>query len=74
MGENKIILRDFELGEKVPHPDAMSLPLGLAVALLKDVDGNIDIDLPVRGNIDDPEFSYGGVVLKAIVNLVVKIV
>ena len=74
VGENKIILRDFELGEKVPHPDAMSLPLGLAVALLKDVDGNIDIDLPVRGNIDDPEFSYGGVVLKAIVNLVVKIV
>jgi hypothetical protein len=74
VGENKIILRDFELGEKVPHPDAMSLPLGLAVALLKDVDGKIDIDLPVRGNIDDPEFSYGGVVLKAVVNLVVKIV
>ena len=74
MGENKIILRDFELGEKVPHPDAMSLPLGLAVALLKDVDGKIDIDLPVRGNIDDPEFSYGSVVVKALVNLVVKIV
>ncbi len=74
VGENKMILRDFELGEKVPHPGAMSLPLGLAVALLKDVDGNIDIDLPVRGNIDDPEFSYGGVVLKAIANLIVKIV
>ena len=74
VGENKIILRDLELGDKVPHPGAMSLPLGLAVALLKDADGKIDIDLPVRGNVDDPEFRYGGVVLKALGNLIVKIV
>jgi hypothetical protein len=39
IGENSIVLRDFELGEEVEHPDAMSLPLGLAVALLKDKDG-----------------------------------
>ena len=57
VGENKVILRDFELGEKVEHPGAMSLPLGLAVALLKDPEGKIDIDLPVRGNVDDPEFG-----------------
>ena len=74
VGENKIILRDLELGEKVPHPDAMSLPLGLAVALLKDSEGKIDIDLPVRGDLNDPEFSYGGVVVKALGNLIVKIV
>jgi hypothetical protein len=74
LGENKIVLRDFELGEEVPHPGAMSLPLGLAVALLKDREGNIDIDLPVRGNVDDPEFSYGGVIMKALGNLIVKIV
>lgn len=73
-GENKIVLRDFELGEKVEHPGAMSLPLGLAVALLKDAEGKIDIDLPVRGNVDDPEFSYGRVVLKALGNLIVKVV
>jgi hypothetical protein len=73
-GENKVVLRDFELGDKVDHPDAMSLPLGLAVALLKDPDGRINIDLPVRGNVDDPEFRYGGVVMKAFVNLVVGIV
>lgn len=72
-GENKIILRDFELGDKVDHPGASSLPLGLAVALLKNPDGTIDIDLPVRGNVDDPEFRYGSVVGKALVNLVVKI-
>ena len=74
VGENKVVLRDFELGEKVEHPGAMSLPLGLAVALLKDAEGKIDIDLPVRGNVDDPEFRYGRVVLGALANLIVKIV
>jgi hypothetical protein len=74
VGENNIILRNFELGEEVDHPGAMSLPLGLAVALLKDSEGKIDIDLPVRGDLGDPEFSYGGVVLKALGNLIVKIV
>ena len=74
VGENNIVLRNFELGEKVEHPDAMSLPLGLAVALLKDPDGRIDLDLPVRGDLDDPEFSYGGIVWKALSNLIIKIV
>jgi len=74
VGENKVVLRNLELGDKVDHPGAMSLPLGLAVALLKDPDGRINIDLPVRGNVDDPEFRYGGVVMKAFVNLVVGIV
>ena len=73
-GENKVVLRDFTLGDKVEHPGAMSLPLDLAVALLKGPDGAIDIDLPVRGNVDDPEFRYGRVIGKALVQLVVKIV
>jgi hypothetical protein len=74
VGENNVVLRDFELGEKVEHPGAMSLPLGLAVALLKDADGRIDLDVPVRGDLDDPEFKYGAVVRKALVNLLTKIV
>ncbi len=74
VGENKVVLRDLELGDKVEHPGAMSLPLGLAVALLKDSEGKIDIDLPVRGNVDDPDFRYGGVVVKAFGTLIVKIV
>ena len=73
-GDNKIVLRDFELGDEVDHPGAMSLPLGLAVALLKDPTGKIDIDLPVRGDLDDPEFGYGRMVGKALANLIVKIV
>ncbi|MCJ7815035.1 MAG: DUF748 domain-containing protein [Xanthomonadales bacterium] len=74
VGENKIVLRELELGQEVPHPGAMSLPLGLAIALLKDSSGKIDIDLPVQGNVDDPDFRYGRVVLKALANLIVKIV
>ncbi len=74
VGENNVVLRDFELGDKVEHPGAMSLPLGLAVALLKDANGRIDLDVPVRGDINDPEFKYGAVVRKAIVNLLTKIV
>ena len=74
VGENNIVLRDFELGDKVEHPDAASLPLGLAVALLKDPEGKIDIDLPVRGDLNDPEFGYGSVVRTALTNLLLKIV
>ena len=74
VGENSIILRDFELGPEAPHPDAVSLPLDLAVALLKDADGKIDLDLPVRGNVDDPEFSYGDVIWGALGDLLLKVV
>ena len=74
VGENRVVLRDFELGDKIEHPGAMSLPLGLAVALLKDPDGKIDLDVPVRGDLNDPEFKYGTVVRKALVNLLTKIV
>jgi len=47
-GENDVVMSDLVLGEKVDHPDAASLPLGLAVGLLKDADGVIKIDLPVE--------------------------
>ena len=73
-GENKIVLRDFELGDEVDHPGAMSLPLSLAVALLKDPSGKIDVDLPVRGDLDDPEFGYGRVIGRALANLILKVV
>ena len=73
-GENDIVLSDLVLGEKVDHPDAASLPLGLAVGLLKDADGVIKIDLPVEGDINDPEFKIGGVIWQAISGLITKIV
>ncbi len=73
-GENSVVMSDLVLGEKVDHPDAASLPLGLAVALLKDADGVIDIELPVEGDINDPEFKIGGVVWKAFAGLITKII
>ena len=73
-GENSVVMSDLVLGEKVDHPDAASLPLGLAVGLLKDADGVIDIELPVEGDINDPEFKIGGVVWKAFAGLITKIV
>ncbi|MDD1649497.1 MAG: DUF748 domain-containing protein, partial [Methylococcaceae bacterium] len=73
-GDNNVILRDLELGPKVPYEGAMDLPLGLAIALLKGPDGRIDVDLPVEGNVNDPEFRIGGVIWKAIGSLVTRVV
>ncbi len=72
-GNHKIVLRDFELGEKVDYPDALDLPYGLAISLLKDSSGNIDIDLPVEGDVNDPSFRIGGVIMKALANLITSI-
>jgi hypothetical protein len=74
VGDHRIILDKLTLGEKVESPGAMNLPLDLALALLKDADGKIDIGLPVSGDLDNPQFSYGQVILKAIVNLFTKII
>jgi len=73
VGANRIVIDQLELGEKVDHPDAIDLPLGLAVALLKDADGRIDVDMPVSGSLDDPEFAVGPVLWKAFVNLITRV-
>jgi hypothetical protein len=74
VGENKIVFDQLTLGQPVEGPDVMSLPLDLAIAILQDRHGVIDVDLPVHGNIDDPEFSYAGIIWKALVNLIMKAV
>jgi outer membrane protein OmpA-like peptidoglycan-associated protein len=72
--QNKLLIDQFTLGEEVENPDAVSLPLSLAIALLKDKDGQIIIDLPLTGSIDDPDFSVGGLLLDAFINLITKLV
>jgi len=67
--ENKVVLRQLRLGEKVDSPESIGLPLKLAVAILRDVDDNIDIDLPLSGSLDNPEFSIGPIIWQAFVNL-----
>jgi hypothetical protein len=68
------VVDQLELGDKVESPDAIHAPVKLAVALLKDKDGVIDIDLPMSGTIDDPQFRVGPLIWKAFVNLIVKAV
>jgi hypothetical protein len=70
--KNQVILNQLTFGDKVESPDATKLPVLLAVALLKDRNGVIDINLPVSGSINDPQFSVFGIVLKVIGNLLVK--
>lgn len=74
MGENKVVLRKVELGKKVDSPDALDLPLELALAVLEDSNGVIDIALPVRGDLDDPQFDFGAVIRQAIGKLIGDIV
>ncbi|MBN9133453.1 MAG: DUF748 domain-containing protein [Nitrosospira multiformis] len=70
--ENSIFLDQLTFGEKIESPDALSIPVNLALALLKNRRGEIDIRLPVSGSINDPKFSLGGLILKAILNLLTK--
>jgi uncharacterized protein involved in outer membrane biogenesis len=72
--KHKIIVNQLQLGEHVESPDATSLPVKLAIALLKDRDGVIELDLPVSGNLDDPEFQVWPIVWKVLLNLLTKAV
>lgn len=72
--ENKIFIDQFTFGKKVESDKATSLPVGLAVALLKDRNGEIHLDLPVTGRTDDPQFSLWGLAWQAVKNLFLKAV
>jgi hypothetical protein len=67
-----IVVDQLELGDKVDSPEATTLPVRLAVALLKDRNGVIDLQLPVTGSLDDPKFRLGPIIWKVFVNLIVK--
>jgi len=73
-GKNSIYIDQLTLGDTVDSPEAVSLPIKLAVALLKDREGNIALDLPVSGDLDDPQFKIGKVILTVLKNLIVKLV
>ena len=70
---NVITLNQFTFGSPVQSPDATGLPVRLGVALLKDMEGKIVIDVPMTGSIDDPNLRIGKVVLRVIVNLLTKV-
>lgn len=70
--ENKLVVEQLQLGEKVDSPDAVDLPIRLAVALLKDTDGKISIELPISGDLNNPQFSVMPIVWQTLRNLVLR--
>ena len=73
-GDNKVVLDRFALGEEVDSPGALKLPYDLAIALLTDSDGKINVAVPVKGDVDAPDFSYGHLVWQAIATVITNIV
>jgi len=71
-GTNRLVLDQFELGDAVESKEAVNLPLKLALALFKDSNGVIDLSLPTTGDMNSPDFEIGGIVMKALVNVITK--
>jgi hypothetical protein len=74
IGKNRLILDQFELGTSVDSKEALDLPIKLAIALFKDSNGMIDISLQTRGDLDNPDFEIGGLILEAFLNVMTKAV
>lgn len=74
VAENSLRIDQLTFGAHVTGPDVTKLPVMLAVSLLKDRDGTINVNLPVSGSLSDPQFSIGGVIMRVFVNLIVKAV
>jgi hypothetical protein len=74
LGKNRFVIRKIKLGEEVSDFKGMKLPIGLAIAVLEDSDGMIDINIPIKGNVDSPEFSVGHLVWQALRNVLASIV
>jgi hypothetical protein len=72
--QHHVVIEQLEFGEKTASKDAVSLPIKLAVSLLKDRNGVIDLNLPVTGSLDDPQFRLGPIIWKVFVNLLEKAV
>jgi hypothetical protein len=70
--KNRIFFDQLTLGDKVESPKATKLPVKLAIALLKDRKGEIHLDIPVAGSLDDPKFSVFKIILQVITNLIAK--
>jgi uncharacterized protein involved in outer membrane biogenesis len=72
--QNRVFLDQLTFGEKIDSPDATSLPIQFALSLLKNGNGEIDVSLPISGSLDDPQFSIGSIIGKAILNLLTRVI
>jgi hypothetical protein len=74
LGKNRFVIRKIKLGEEVPDFKGLRLPIGLAIAVLEDSDGMIDVNIPIKGNVDSPEFSVGHLFWQALRNVLSSII
>ncbi|WP_193601270.1 DUF748 domain-containing protein [Pseudomonas syringae] len=70
--QNKVLVEQLQLGERVDSPDALDLPIRLAVALLKDTQGRISLELPIEGDLNNPQFSVMPIIWQTLRNLVLR--
>lgn len=70
---NQIIIDEMALGDRVDSPDALRLPVGLAISLLKGPDGVMDLSLPLSGDLYDPSVGLGQIIRTAIVGLITNV-
>lgn len=70
---NVVKVNQFTLGDKTDSPDATKIPVRLALALLQDKDGVILLDVPIEGDLDDPDFHLGKVIWHTVLNVLVKV-
>jgi hypothetical protein len=73
-GDNRLVMEQLKLGPRMESAGALNIPIDLALALLKDPQGRIDIAIPVRGNLNDPQFSYGEIIAKTIGSILSRVV
>jgi len=73
IGKNRFVIRKIKLGDEVPDFKGVKLPIGLAIAVLEDSDGMIDVNIPIKGNVDSPEFSLGHLFWQALRNVLSSI-
>lgn len=72
--DNHVLIEQLGWGPYMPNETSTSLPVTLATALLTDSKGNLEFDLPISGDLADPEFSVSGLVLEGLKNLIIKVV
>jgi hypothetical protein len=71
---NSLKIDQLTFGDKVDGPDATHLPVPFLISLLTDSNGQINLDLPISGTINDPQFSIGGLIVRVFVNIIEKVV
>lgn len=70
--DNKVLIDQFTFGDSIDSDEATSLPVAMAISLLKDRNEEIHLDIPISGNLNDPDFSLAGTILTVLRNLLVK--